>query len=185
MNGKRKEPQQNWKDERLQSAMARSMNGVIRLVSCFVVGCCCLLLYGLFGKQISQVMKEPVLAATTSGSSARNPADWERVENGIHVQTGLAYGKGFDVVRGTCTACHSAKLVTQNRATRQGWKDMITWMQETQGLWDLGTNEGIILDYLATHYAPEEIGRRPGLDMEKIEWYILELEEDVKAEASE
>ena len=45
-------------------------------------------------------------------------------------------------------------------------------MQETQKLWDLGENEDIILDYLAEHYAPEDIGRRKNL--ENIEWYELD-----------
>jgi len=53
---------------------------------------------------------------------------------------------------------------------------MIRWMQETQGLWQLGKNEPIILDYLAKHYAPEEVVRRPGLDVAAIEWYILETQ---------
>jgi hypothetical protein len=101
--------------------------------------------------------------------------DYDKVVDGIHVQTGLIFAAGFEVVRGTCTACHSAKLVTQNRATRDGWLQMIRWMQATQGLWDLGPNEPIILDYLATNYAPEDTGRRANLDVAAIEWYILEL----------
>jgi len=67
-------------------------------------------------------------------------------------------------------------LVTQNRATREGWKEMIIWMQATQGLQDLGENEKPILDYLAKHYAPEELGRRANLNVDEIEWYILELD---------
>ncbi len=106
--------------------------------------------------------------------------DFDKVVDGIHVQTGLVYDKGFDIVRGTCTACHSAKLVTQNRATKEGWTQMIRWMQETQGLWDLGENEPLILNYLSTHYAPENIGRRKNLDMATMEWYILDVEEDIK-----
>ena len=100
--------------------------------------------------------------------------DFERIENGIHVASGLRAAKGYKVVRANCTACHSAKLITQNRATREGWKAMIDWMQETQGLWSLGDKEWQILDYLAANYAPEEIGRRAALD--EVEWYILELE---------
>jgi len=73
--------------------------------------------------------------------------DFDKVVNGIHVQTGLVYDEGFDIVRAACTACHSAKLVTQNRATEEG----------------------------STHYAPEEIGRRQNLDVAAIEWYILEV----------
>ena len=52
---------------------------------------------------------------------------------------------------------------------------MIRWMQATQGLWDLGANEPIILDYLEKHYSPKAKGRRTNLDIESIEWYILNL----------
>jgi hypothetical protein len=55
---------------------------------------------------------------------------------------------------------------------------MIKWMQETQGLGDLGTNEPIVLDYLAKYYAPKETGRRKSLEIAEIEWYILDLEEE-------
>jgi len=103
--------------------------------------------------------------------------DFDKVVNGIHVQTGLVYDEGFDIVRASCTTCHSAKLVTQNRATEEGWRQMIRWMQETQGLWDLEEKEPIILKYLSTHYAPEEIGRRQNLDVAAIEWYMLDVGE--------
>jgi hypothetical protein len=106
---------------------------------------------------------------------AEKAADMDRVEDGIHLETGLIAAEGWETVRATCTACHSAKLVTQNKATRDGWKNMIVWMQETQGLWDLGDQENAILDYLAANYAPEESSRRANLDMEAIEWYLLEL----------
>ena len=39
-------------------------------------------------------------------------------------------GKGRQLVVDTCTACHSAKLVLQNRMTRDNWDETITWMQE-------------------------------------------------------
>lgn len=85
--------------------------------------------------------------------------------------TGLADDPNLQIIAANCTACHSAKLVTQNRATREGWRSMIRWMQKTQNLWDLGKNEDIILDYLAKNYAPENKGRRAPL--ENIEWYEL------------
>lgn len=85
---------------------------------------------------------------------------------------GFVEGDGRELVAMNCTRCHSAKLVTQNRATRDGWKSMIVWMQETQNLWPLGTNEPIILDYLAKNYGPQKKGRRPNLA--NIEWYELE-----------
>ncbi|THH34965.1 hypothetical protein [Neolewinella litorea] len=95
-----------------------------------------------------------------------------RIVDGLDMDTGLIAEGDYLLVKGNCLACHSAKLVTQNRATREGWLEMIHWMQEKQGLWDLGAQEGPILDYLATYYAPEESGRRPPL--EDIEWYILD-----------
>ena len=49
---------------------------------------------------------------------------------------------------------------------------MIRWMQASQGLWDLGPNEEIIVSYLAKNYAPEKKGRRANL--QDIEWYKLE-----------
>ena len=101
------------------------------------------------------------------------PIDYALVEDGIHVATGLAHDENFELVRAVCTSCHSAKLITQNRATREGWRDMIRWMQATQKLPDLGTAEPTILDYLAKHYAPENKGRRAILISEEIEWYVL------------
>ncbi len=104
--------------------------------------------------------------------------DWDLVENGIHVKTGLKNDENLKLIIGACTSCHSSKLIIQNRATRQGWKNMIVWMQETQGLHDLGVNEPKILDYLAEHYAPQELGRRKNLDYEELEWYVLDLDAD-------
>ena len=59
----------------------------------------------------------------------------------------------------------------QNRATRDGWRNLIRWMQKTQKLWDLEENEERILDYLAKNYAPTEGGRRTPL--KDIQWYFL------------
>ncbi|MEM1122046.1 MAG: monoheme cytochrome C [Bacteroidota bacterium] len=101
--------------------------------------------------------------------------DWEQIENGVHLATGLAYDTHFDLVVANCLSCHSSKLITQNRATRDGWQQMIRWMQATQGLWDLGINETHLLDYLAKNYAPEETGRRSNIDVAAVEWYILDL----------
>lgn len=93
-------------------------------------------------------------------------------ENGIHLATGFKEGENLQLVINNCTSCHSAKMVTQNRATRDGWQTMIRWMQETQNLWELGESEPLILDYLAKYYAPEESGRRKPLT--NIDWYELE-----------
>ncbi len=84
----------------------------------------------------------------------------------------LPDGTAKELVVANCVHCHSYKLVTQNSATREGWKSMVVWMQETQGLWPLGPAEDQILDYLAEHFAPKNAGRRPPLT--DVEWYDLE-----------
>lgn len=117
----------------------------------------------------------PVEEVAVAPAPVATPAETDIVD-GIHVPTGLVVADGFEEVRATCTACHSAKLVTQNRATREGWEELIRWMQRTQGLWDLGAQEAPILDYLAAYYAPEEVGRRANLDLDAVEWYILDGE---------
>ena len=78
-------------------------------------------------------------------------------------KTGLALGPGFEVVSVQCTVCHSARLITQNRTDREGWLEMIRWMQETQGLWPLGAQEEAVLDYLAANYGARPAGRRAPL----------------------
>ncbi len=100
--------------------------------------------------------------------------DFDKIENGIHLRTGFAEGAGLQLVINNCTTCHSAKLVTQNRMSKEQWKSTIRWMQETQNLWDLGANEEAIVNYLATYYAPTEKGRRQNLA--NIEWYNLKQE---------
>jgi hypothetical protein len=97
--------------------------------------------------------------------------DEDRIENGIHVRTGLIAADGYMEVVNNCTACHSAKLVTQNRMNAERWAATIDWMQETQNLWDLGKNEEIIINYLVTNYPQLKIGRRASLT--NIEWYEL------------
>jgi hypothetical protein len=86
-------------------------------------------------------------------------------------QSGLIIDKGLNVVKANCGACHSTFLVAQNRLTRQGWEDLIRWMQAEQNLWDLGEQEVVILDYLEKNCAPKSTGRRRNLA--NIEWYVL------------
>ncbi len=122
-------------------------------------------LYDFLGKQESMSSEnEPKMAPVPEGLL-------QDVKDGIHEPTGFVADQGLELVIANCTGCHSAKLVTQNRATREGWLGMIHWMQATQNLWDLGPNEEAIVTYLAKHYAPSYEGRRRNL--EDIEWYEL------------
>ncbi len=78
----------------------------------------------------------------------------------------LKAGEGMTLVAAQCSVCHSLALVTQNRADRRGWTDLIRWMQAKHGLWPLGEFEAPILDYLAKYYAPTSAGRRQPLGMD-------------------
>lgn len=158
----------------------RNIRLTLLLAKLYVVVAAIGLLYLLIGKNFGfSSDSKPIVQLEKQKEENPNKvkANTDQVIDGIHVATGLIYAEGFDLVRNTCTGCHSAQLITQNRATRSGWQSMIRWMQRTQGLWELGANEGPILDYLATHYAPEEVGRRANLDVEAIEWYVLDLGE--------
>lgn len=97
--------------------------------------------------------------------------DEDKIENGIHVKTGLKDAPGLDLVIQNCTNCHSAKLVTQNRMSKERWNATIRWMQKTQNLWELGEKQEIIVDYLVANYPVEDKGRRAALS--EIEWYNL------------
>ncbi len=156
--------------------LLRSLYRAIIFLSSFaVVLALRLVYYGLMGNPFAAKPPPPVAAARQEAPASRPAASTdERIEAGIHLATGLRVAEGFDLVRANCTGCHSGKLIAQNRATRDGWQEMIRWMQRTQGLWQLGENEAAILDYLAANYAPQEAGRRANLDVEAIEWYILE-----------
>ncbi len=81
----------------------------------------------------------------------------------IDKTTGLIAAPGIELVKAHCIACHSPRLITQNKADRQGWLSLIRWMQNSQGLWPLGDNEPIILDYLSANYGPQKMGRRNSL----------------------
>mgnify|MGYP003630473209 CR=1 FL=1 len=101
-----------------------------------------------------------------------NDEDSELIENGIHVRTGLIEAEGLQTVITNCTTCHSSKLIIQNRMGEEQWNATIRWMQKSQGLWPLGENQKVIVDYLTKNYPPVEKGRRPALT--DIKWYNLE-----------
>lgn len=98
--------------------------------------------------------------------------DEDKIENGIHIRTGLIDAEGLMTVVNNCTNCHSAKLVTQNRMNTERWNETIKWMQKTQNLWDLGENQKVIVNYLVVNYPPIAKGRR--MILKDIYWYKLE-----------
>jgi hypothetical protein len=93
-------------------------------------------------------------------------------QQNVDAKTGLIIDQGFETVKTECTVCHSAKLIIQNKATRQGWLGTIRWMQNTQGLRQLpAETEREILTYLAANYPLEQKGRRANPVVEN--WYWL------------
>lgn len=76
----------------------------------------------------------------------------------------LPADENLALVRAHCTACHSAKLITQNRGDKQEWLRLIRWMQKTQGLWPIPPEaEKKIIDYLVKYYPPTPNLRRKPL----------------------
>ncbi|GAB2786385.1 hypothetical protein GCM10027275_33580 [Rhabdobacter roseus] len=90
-------------------------------------------------------------------------------------ETGLVVDKNLVLVKAQCTSCHSPMLITQNRFTRDGWRQKIRWMQANHNLWDLGDTEPLVLDYLETHYAPTQ-GYSRRAPLKNVEWYPLKLD---------
>ena len=99
-------------------------------------------------------MRVSLLAAVLCLSTSANAAE-------VDATTGLRIAPGWQHVRAHCGACHSHALVTQQRADRQTWLDMIRWMQASQNLWQFSPDiEAQILDYLAENYPPQPNRRR-------------------------
>ena len=171
-------PQKSPIDAKLEA----SWQQLIRLLS-LLIGLLILTLgYLLLHKDIQHYLnrkvytKEELKGFSRGAAQRKAEGNFDKVENGIHLRTGLKADPHLETIIASCTSCHSAKLITQNRATRAGWSGMIRWMQETQGLPDLGHKEPIILDYLSKYYKPEKTGRRKNLEIKNTEWYVLELE---------
>ncbi|GAB3526402.1 hypothetical protein GCM10027443_01500 [Pontibacter brevis] len=126
----------------------------------------------------STVLAVTVLAGTRQSRphSGLPSTDLQKINitvpaDSLDQQTGLIVAPGLDVVKRTCVSCHSPKLITDKRASRDGWIATIRWMQQNQGLWDLGKDEAVIVDYLAKNYPLQNTGRRPPL--QNIKWYKL------------
>ncbi len=98
--------------------------------------------------------------------------DFYEIVDGKEVSSGLIVGENWELVKTHCTSCHSAQLITQNKATKEGWDHTIKWMQESQNLWDLGDDHEGVVEYLATYYGPGDSGRRSQLVVN--EWYEIE-----------
>ncbi len=74
----------------------------------------------------------------------------------------LVRAPGWEIAARNCGACHSYRLVTAQRGDARFWRELIRWMQATQGLWEIPLeDEAALITYLATQYGGEDFGRRP------------------------
>ncbi len=76
----------------------------------------------------------------------------------------LVAAPGSALVVQHCVRCHGPRQFLQQRGSRDTWRGLIRWMQRDHGMPQLEeSTEDRIVDYLATHYAPTESGRRRAL----------------------
>ena len=101
-------------------------------------------------------VEEPETASVTESAATAEPE--------LDPATGLKMAGDWQIVRANCVACHSGKLITQQRGTAQQWLTMIRWMQEKQNLWQFDpVTEEKIIGYLAEYYPPGKSQRRAAL----------------------
>lgn len=156
-----KEQEQKFKDQ------VKSIQKLFTILLLFAGVVVIFMIYMISDPSFSAFKKQEVVEYV----NVQEEVDEDRIENGIHVRTGLVEADGMMEVVYNCTNCHSAKIVIQNRMNKERWVATIRWMQKTQNLGDLGLNEDIIINYLVTNYPPVDKGRRQILS--NIDWYEL------------
>ena len=105
------------------------------------------------GKQLVPLI---VLLAAVASAQADGPE--------LDAFTGLKMAGDWELVRANCIACHSPRLITQQRGTADQWLNMIRWMQAKQNLWAFEPEvEQRIVGYLAEYYPPQEDRRRAAI----------------------
>ena len=111
------------------------------------------LLLGACGKEAPPAPTEPVPTP-----------DVATAEPQLDPVSGLKMTGDWEIVRANCVACHSGKLITQQRGTAEQWLSMIRWMQKKQNLWQFDpVTEEKIVNYLAENYPPGRSQRRAAL----------------------
>jgi cytochrome c5 len=103
-----------------------------------------------------------VVAAVLAGRGVHPPA--ASAAEPVSTQTaltenygGLPEGPGRDAVYFNCTACHSLRQFTQQRLPREEWDQLLDTMVQKNGMHPMQPwARRLILNYLATHFRPEE-----------------------------
>lgn len=67
---------------------------------------------------------------------------------------GLPDSDGVELVHALCSACHSIRLVTQQRVTEARWDYLLDWMVKEHGMPELPPEDrALVLAYLGRHYS--------------------------------
>ncbi len=103
-----------------------------------------------------------------------NHLSHQQAIDSLDAETGLVLDPNLLLVKAHCTGCHSPKMITQVRLKREEWLERIRWMQRNHKLWDLGTSETIVLNYLEKHYSPSKTAYSRREALRNIKWYKLE-----------
>lgn len=81
----------------------------------------------------------------------------------IERQYGLKPGPGRDLVLMNCLPCHSTAIIAANHLKRARWNELITLMQERNGMRPLDdATRRQILDYLEKAQRPDDAGLSAG-----------------------
>ena len=76
----------------------------------------------------------------------------------------LPEGDGRDDVEAYCGACHSLRLVTQQRLSLDDWEAVLVTMVEEHGMSEIPLEDRTLaLDYLAKHFGPDKPPSSPPL----------------------
>lgn len=68
----------------------------------------------------------------------------------------LPEGPAKEDIYYSCSACHSVKLVAQQRLSRKRWDETLDWMVEEGGMAELDAEERApLLDYLTAHFGED------------------------------
>jgi hypothetical protein len=71
-------------------------------------------------------------------------------------ESGLLHpAPGAQITYDYCTACHSEMIIAQQGQTREGWDEILVWMVEEMGMYELEDEREQVLDYLSTYYNPD------------------------------
>jgi hypothetical protein len=99
--------------ERELHKLVKTINGLVALSVSLSIITLALVVYYMIDPNLSAIKSKTKSVATNEYT------DPDKIENGIHVRTGLIEAEGLMTVVNNCTNCHSSKLVIQNRMNEE------------------------------------------------------------------